>query len=114
MRRYTSQREKKNIDVIVLIVLGPPSSPPMDFRLLNTSTRTASIASEQNMCTIAATVQATPMPRNTFTAFDPVTFPTDASACLSCIAATLLANYLDSITTTLRGHPDKAIDFGQF
>lgn len=42
-------------------------------------------------CTMAANVQATPMPRNTFTAFDPVTLPTDASAYLSCIAATLLA-----------------------
>jgi hypothetical protein len=35
---------------------------------------------------------ARPMPRNTFTAFEPVTLPTDESAYLSCTAATLLAN----------------------
>lgn len=37
-------------------------------------------------------VHATPMPRNTFTALLPVTLPTEASAYLSWIAATLLAN----------------------
>lgn len=41
---------------------------------------------------MAARVQATPMPRNTLTALDPVTLPTDASAYLSWQAATLLAN----------------------
>lgn len=40
---------------------------------------------------MADTDQATPMPRNTLTALLPVTFPTDASAYWSCVAATLLA-----------------------
>ena len=40
----------------------------------------------------AATDQATPRPRNTFTALEPVTLPMDASAHWSCSAATLLAN----------------------
>lgn len=37
--------------------------------------------------TIAAIAQATPMPRKTLTAFDPVTFPIEESAVLSWIAA---------------------------
>ena len=36
--------------------------------------------------------QAIPIPRKTFTAFEPVTLPTDASAVSSWTAATLLAN----------------------
>ncbi|TNN76731.1 hypothetical protein EYF80_012980 [Liparis tanakae] len=40
---------------------------------------------------MAATDHATPMPRNTLTALLPVTLPMDASACWSCMAATLLA-----------------------
>ena len=41
---------------------------------------------------MAAHDQAMPMPRNTFTAFDPVTLPTEASAYLSWMAATFEAN----------------------
>lgn len=41
---------------------------------------------------MAAMDQATPMPRKTFTALLPVTFPMEASAYWSCVAATLLAN----------------------
>lgn len=40
----------------------------------------------------AAMVHATPMPRKTLTALDPVTLPMDASAYWSWMAATLLAN----------------------
>lgn len=40
----------------------------------------------------AATSHAKPIPKNTLTAFDPVTFPIELSAYLSCTAATLLAN----------------------
>lgn len=46
----------------------------------------------RTVLTIAATVQATPMPRNTFTALLPVTLPMEESAYLSPQAATLLAN----------------------
>lgn len=42
--------------------------------------------------TTAAMVQATPMPRKTLTALEPVTFPMEASAYWSWMAATLLAN----------------------
>lgn len=41
---------------------------------------------------MAAMDQATPMPKKTFTALLPVTFPMEASAYWSCVAATLLAN----------------------
>lgn len=41
---------------------------------------------------MAAMDQATPIPRKTFTALLPVTFPMDASAYWSWVAATLLAN----------------------
>jgi len=41
--------------------------------------------------TTAASVQAIPIPKNTFTALLPVTFPMEASAYSSCTAATLLA-----------------------
>lgn len=44
----------------------------------------------------AAMVHATPIPRKTFTALLPVTLPTLASAYLSCMAATLLANVSDA------------------
>ena len=40
----------------------------------------------------AANVHAKPIPKKTFTAFEPVTLPTELSAYLSFIAATLLAN----------------------
>jgi len=40
---------------------------------------------------MAARDQATPIPRKTLTALLPVTLPTEASAYLSWIAATLLA-----------------------
>ena len=40
---------------------------------------------------MAAIVHAIPIPKNTFTAFEPVTLPTEASAVSSSIAATLLA-----------------------
>ena len=39
-----------------------------------------------------AIVQAIPIPRNTLTAFEPVTLPIDESAYLSLMAATLEAN----------------------
>lgn len=41
---------------------------------------------------MVATTHGRPRPRNTLTEFDPVTFPTAASAYLSYCAATLLAN----------------------
>ena len=42
-------------------------------------------------CFTAAIDQAIPIPRKTFTALLPVTLPIEASAYLSCTAATLLA-----------------------
>jgi hypothetical protein len=41
---------------------------------------------------MAAMAQASPIPRKTFTAFDPVTLPIEESAVLSWIAAVFEAN----------------------
>ena len=45
-------------------------------------------------------VQAIPMPRKTLTALLPVTLPTDESAYLSPVAATLLAN----VSVNIKAH----------
>lgn len=80
-------------------IRGPPNSPPMEGRRRSIKTpmerkakmvkRVTEKASEPGSTRktfpltfqyTAATVQATPMPKNTFTALLPVTFPTQASA----------------------------------
>lgn len=94
-----------------LILNGPPNSPPTCGTRLTIITVIANNANTQNMVTekpklpastlncvplnqwyTAANVHAKPMPKKTFTAFEPVTLPTELSAYLSLIAATLLAN----------------------
>lgn len=42
------------MDVTILIPFGPPNSPPTDFLLLKTNTKTARAASEQNIVTLNA------------------------------------------------------------
>lgn len=89
---------------------GPPSSPPYTARrtirtahvtaarMQNVVTEKASAPGStsnsvpRKKCTMAASDQAMPMPRNTLTAFDPVTLPIDESAYWSFTAATLDAN----------------------
>lgn len=44
------------MEVTTLMPLGPPSSPPMDFRLRRTKTRTATTASEQKRVTLKASL----------------------------------------------------------
>lgn len=63
---------------------------------------------------MAAMDQATPMPRKTFTALLPVTFPMEASAYWSCVAATLLANVSakERWGETLRKHPGEEGSLG--
>lgn len=109
--RYIIHNKKKRPDVIIRDLYGPPSSPPIDGKRLNIMRAIANSANEQNTTVEkpklpafttnfvpfwkwyrAATVHARPIPKNTLTAFEPVTFPTELSAYLSCIAATLLAN----------------------
>ena len=51
----------------------------------------------RNAWTMAAIVQAIPIPRNTLTALLPVTIPMDESAYLSFCAATLLAKVSNKI-----------------
>ena len=96
-----SQRTRKKIDEAHLIpILAPPSSPPPRAGLRrNTSKTMANRAKIQKIvtekprepagttkvvpltqCTIVAMVQATPIPRNTFTALLPVTLQIDESA----------------------------------
>lgn len=96
---YRNHSPKKSSEVRTLGTRGPPSSPPMDGlrRSIKTpilkkpkivksvtekasepgSTRKTLPLTSQYM---AATDQATPMPKNTLTALLPVTFPTEASA----------------------------------
>ena len=100
----------KKVDVAILIFLGPPNSPPMNGSRLIRRTHIQIKAKQQNTvtekasdpgftlnsvlymaCLMAAIVHATPIPRNTFTALLPVTFPIDESAYRSLMAATLLA-----------------------
>ncbi|KAF3847159.1 hypothetical protein F7725_020187, partial [Dissostichus mawsoni] len=73
----------------------PPELPPIEGRRLNRST-----PMQMKAKMTAATVHATPIPRNTLTALLPVTLPTDASACWSCMAATLLAKVPSATNTT--------------
>lgn len=107
---YRNQSPKKSNEVRTLGIRAPPSSPPMEGlrRSINTPIqRKAKMvksvtekASEPGSTSktlplilqyTAATVQATPIPKNTLTALLPVTFPTHASAYWSWVAATLLA-----------------------
>ena len=97
--------------VAILILRGPPSSPPTMGRRLMTIRKMHTTAHAQNThteyprepgstinlvpqmaCLRAAMVQAMPMPRKTLTALLPVTLPIDESAVGSLIAAPLLAN----------------------
>lgn len=57
---------------------------------------------------MAAMVQATPMPRKTLTALEPVTLPMEASAYWSWMAATLLANVS---RTKVKNSPLKTLSF---
>lgn len=104
--------ETNSSDVIILHVRGPPSSPPAtDARRRYSSVHTHSPAMMVKRVTekarfpgstlntsplerqkTAAMVHATPMPRKTLTALEPVTLPMEASAYWSWMAATLLAN----------------------
>lgn len=89
--------------------MGPPSSPPTNFLL---KPRIVKHVTEQQRNTItenakspagvtyfsllesaymAAIVHGRPRPRNTFTAFDPFTFPTAESALSEVFAAVILA-----------------------
>lgn len=107
---YNNQRKTKKTVVAILYLKVPPSSPPTYF-LLKSSTDAHMNAIMQNNITanpkfpgstsntsplkkrtIAANVHAIPMPKNTFTALLPVTFPIEESAYLSFCAAILLAN----------------------
>lgn len=92
--------ETNSSDVITLQVRGPPSSPPAtDARRRYSSTSTHSTARMVKRVTekarlpgstlndwplerqaTAAMVHATPMPRKTLTALEPVTLPMEASA----------------------------------
>lgn len=98
-------------DVINLQVRGPPSSPPATLaRLRYSSVLTHTTAKMVKRVTekarfpgstmngfplerqaTAAMVHATPIPRKTLTALEPVTLPMEASAYWSWMAATLLA-----------------------
>ena len=110
-KMYNIHKPKKRPDVMTRALWGPPSSPPIDGMRLSIISAMANRANEQKITVekpklpasttnlvlffqwyMAAAVHARPMPRNTLTAFEPVTFPTELSAYLSCIAATLLAN----------------------
>ena len=51
---------------------------------------------------MAAMVHAIPIPKNTFTAFEPVTLPTEASAVSSSMAAVLLAKVSVTIKIFVR------------
>lgn len=107
---YRNQSPKKSSEVRTLGIREPPSSPPIEGLRLSINTpihRKAKMvksvtekASEPGSTSktlplilqyTAATVQATPIPKNTLTALLPVTFPTHASAYWSWVAATLLA-----------------------
>lgn len=107
---YRNQSPKKSSEVRTLGIRGPPSSPPMEGlrRSINTpiqrkakmvksvTEKASEPGSTSNTLPLtlqytAATVQATPIPKNTLTALLPVTFPTHASAYWSWVAATLLA-----------------------
>jgi len=123
------------IDVIFLAFMGPPSSAPM-FGLKrryinmpiqikastqNTSTEKPSDpGSTTNLSPLsewytAATDQASPIPKNTFTEFEPVTLPIDESAVSSFIVATLLAKVskgeryyiIDCFIINVRNNEDK-------
>ncbi|KAM3717601.1 Ribulose bisphosphate carboxylase small subunit [Dirofilaria immitis] len=63
---------------------GPPSSPPIGGRRLIIITAIQINASMQNIVTENASVPGNridePIPRNTLTAFEPVTLPIDESA----------------------------------
>lgn len=107
-----SHSETNSSDVSILQVRGPPSSPPATVaRRRYSSTVTHTTARMVKRVTekarfpgstlnvlplerqaMAAMVQATPMPRKTLTALEPVTLPMEASAYWSWMAATLLAN----------------------
>jgi len=99
-------------EVIILDLRGPPSSAAMfllNLRYIKIAIQTT--ASIQKIITenpsdpvsttnlvplaawyMAATDQASPIPKNTLTEFEPVTLPIDPSAVSSLIVATLLAN----------------------
>lgn len=119
-----SQRRRKKIaEPHLMLARGPPNSPPPSAGLRrSTSSAIAKRAKMQKMvtekprepagttkveprtqCAIAAMVQATPMPRNTFTALLPVTLQMEESAYLSPIAATLLAKVSSQNQQTITG-----------
>lgn len=90
----------KRSDVSILLVRGPPSSPPATdarrrYRSVVTHTTARAVKRPTEKArfpgstvkvlplvrhAMAAMVQATPMPRKTLTALEPVTLPMDASA----------------------------------
>lgn len=107
---YRNHSPKNSIEVRTLGIRGPPSSLPIADRLRSIKTPIAKNAKMVKRVTekasepgstwnappfifqyTAATDHATPIPRNTFTALLPVTFPTHASAYWSWVAANLLA-----------------------
>ena len=98
-------------EVRYLYLTGPPSSPLIGASRRQSMMAMVRKAQQQKIVTenpsepaltvnvvpltawtMAAIDQAIPIPRKTFTALLPVTFPTDESAYSSLMAATLLAN----------------------
>lgn len=95
-----SHSDTNSSDVIILQVRGPPSSPPATVarrrynsvtthttaRMVNKVTEKAKFpgstlnTSPLERQATAAMVHATPMPKNTLTALEPVTLPMEASA----------------------------------
>lgn len=102
---------RTNIDAYA-VGLGPPSSPPikilLNIKIIKQVTEQAkkTITEQERLpggvmyCSggdlvswyVEAITHGNPRPRNTFTEFDPVTFPTAESALSDVFAAVILAN----------------------